>query len=236
MSRAVRVAACGLAAALLAGCAARRPQTLADRFVHKGGRHAAPAAYGANLTPGLSPQQKDAFAAEMAKAKALAAAASRKAPEGTAAVLEQQIPELSAARAALASAPTALNHQRVAQMYAKLGVLDAAYNHFTAAVGLDRKDASAYDGRARVWRDWGFPAMGLADAHHAIFYAPTSPAPQNTLGTLLLKLGLYADARAAFERALALAPDAPYVRANLCHLSLLQSSQDVPAEGCPTSP
>ena len=57
-------------------------------------------------------------------------------------------------------------------------------------------------------------------------YAPHRSAPHNTLGTVLAALGRAADARRAFERALALDPRAAYVHNNLCYLSFLEG--DVP--------
>src|SRR4029079_6395002 len=104
--------------------------------------------------------------------------------------LEDFDPELTAARKLLASNGTANHYRRVAEAYARLRVFDAAYDHFSAALRLDAKDAAAYDGRARVWRDWGLPGRGLSDAYRAVYLAPNSPVPRNTLGTLFVRLGL----------------------------------------------
>jgi tetratricopeptide (TPR) repeat protein len=105
-----------------------------------------------------------------------------------------------------------------------------AYDQYTAALRLNSKDAWTYDGRARVWRDWGFAGLGLSDAYHAVYLAPTSPVPQNTLGTLFLKIGLVDEARAAFARALALDPNASYALENLCRLA---AAKDGAVDRCP---
>lgn len=216
MSFGVRSGLCLVAATVLGACTSHRPVTVADQFVvgtpgaaagHVGGRT------GTNLAvlPPL-PHTNEAV------------------------TLERRDPELLAARLALAVAPTAEHHRRVAEAYARLGVRDAAYNHFTEAIRLSRNDAASYDGRARVWRDWGFSNLGLSDVYQAIHYAPKSAAPQNTLGTLLLKLGLLSDARTAFERALALDPGAGYARSNLCYVSRLEHDDAGDAGGCEAQP
>lgn len=136
--------------------------------------------------------------------------------------LERSDGALEDARALLDVEPTAVHHREMAEAYARSGVRDAAFDHFTAALKLRPRDSRALDGRARVWRDWGFPHLGLADVHRAIFYAPSSPGAYNTLGTMLLKLGLAREARAAFERALAVDSEATYAMNNLCYVDLLQ--------------
>ena len=139
-----------------------------------------------------------------------------------AATFERRDVRLAAARALVTIAPTAEHHRAVAGEYVRLGILDLAYNHFAAALHLDPHDAAAYDGRARVWRDWGYPHLGLSDVYRAIFYAPQSPAPRNTLGTLLLNMKLNAQAREAFEQTLARDPGAAYALNNLCYASLME--------------
>ena len=79
------------------------------------------------------------------------------------------------------------------------------------------------DGLARIWRDWGYPRLGLSDAVRAITCAPDSAVLSNTLGTLLLKMGRLADARLAFEQALSHDSRAAYALNNLCYTSLLQA-------------
>ena len=138
-----------------------------------------------------------------------------------AARLEEADTALREARLRLDVAPTGANHRLMAELYARQGVLDAAYDHFTEALTLNPRDSAAFDGRARVWRDWGQPALGMNDVHRAIFYAPTSAAPVNTLGTLMLRLGYVADARRAFARASALNADASYALNNLCYTDIV---------------
>ena len=101
------------------------------------------------------------------------------------ATVEARDPALAAALLQLRLTPSAAQHRAVAGEYQRLGILDAAFDQLTAATRLDPHDAAAYDARARIWREWGYPLMGVADANRAIFYAPTSASAQNTLGTLL---------------------------------------------------
>jgi tetratricopeptide (TPR) repeat protein len=143
----------------------------------------------------------------------------------TAGRLEEQNADLSAALRELRSAPSAAGHRAVAEIYVRIRVLDAAFDHFDRATRLDRSDAAAYEGLARIWRDWGLPHLGLADAHRAIHYAPQSASARNTLGTLLQTLGQYGEARAAYEQALARDAEAAYALNNLCHLSLAEGKK-----------
>ena len=128
---------------------------------------------------------------------------------------------LSAAFLGLTFDPTPAKHRRIAERYRELGILDFAYDHFHRAAQLDRSDAAAYEGLARIWRDWGMPALGLADALRAVHYAPSSPGVHNTLGTLLAALGQRTEARRAYEQAVALDAGAAYALNNLCYLSFL---------------
>lgn len=213
-----------VAAAVLGGCASHRPQSLAERYV-RGDRGLRAVTEGA--TPPRPAPVTDA-------PPAMPVADTR----GTnqAATLEHTNADLAAARLRLTIAPTADHHREVAQIYASLGVRDAAFDHFTAAVGLARRDAASYDGRARIWRDWGFPRLALSDAYRAIHYAPKSAVPQNTLGTLLLNMGLVTEARRAFERAVALDPSASYARANLCTASRRAGDAARSLEACGKAP
>jgi tetratricopeptide (TPR) repeat protein len=133
--------------------------------------------------------------------------------------IEAENPDLRAALDALAAQATPASHRRVAEAYRRTGVLDLAYDHYVAARDLDSEDAAAYEGLARIWRDWGVPDLGVGDARRAIYHAPAWPTAHNTLGTLLNALGQMAEARRAFERALGLDPEAAYVWTNLCYQS-----------------
>jgi tetratricopeptide (TPR) repeat protein len=141
---------------------------------------------------------------------------------GAASTLEAHDPVLSGALIEVAVAPTSERHLRIAERYRELGILDAAFDHYVRARGIAPHDARAYDGLARVWRDWGFPDRALAEAARAIHYAPDWPVSHNTSGTILAALGRGPDARRAFERALALDARATYAHNNLCYVSFLE--------------
>jgi tetratricopeptide (TPR) repeat protein len=146
--------------------------------------------------------------------------------------IEAQDSRLGAALLELRVAPSAAAHRAAAEEYRRLGVLDTAFDHLTAATRLDPRDAAAYDARARIWRDWGVPAWGLGDAQRAVYYAPSSATAHNTLGTLLAALGNADGARQEFEKALALDPSASFARANLCQLGTLAGNRGSVPVGC----
>jgi protein O-GlcNAc transferase len=198
------------AAALLCGCAARNGVA---------GRPPRPASTGE-----VSPDAQASVASlsdYMAKVRHLSASAE---PARTASVLEtleRRDADLAADLRRVSEAPTAAAHRAVAERYRVRGVLDAAHRHYNAAVKLDARDARAYDGLARVWRDWGLPQLALGDAYRAAHFAPASAAARNTLGTVMQALGRHQDARAAYELASWLDPEAAYAFNNLCYLSFL---------------
>lgn len=146
--------------------------------------------------------------------------------------VETADPVLRAALAGLSSAPTSERYRTVAIAYRAAGIDDRAFDYYTAAVRLDRTDAAAYDGLARIWRDWGVPQVGLVEAHRAIFHAPASAAARNTLGTLLQGLGQVKEARAAYEASLRLDPQAAYALSNLCALDLAAGRLDEGTAAC----
>jgi tetratricopeptide (TPR) repeat protein len=141
-------------------------------------------------------------------------------------------PVLRAALAELAKGRTADRHNAVAAAYIRLGIRDLAFDHLTAATAIAPLDGAAYDGLARLWRDWGFPALGLADAHRAVYYLPRSAAARHTLGTVFQALGFYAEARGAYEAALTLDPRAPWTLNNLCTLDLAVGRPADAARAC----
>ena len=98
-------------------------------------------------------------------------------------------------------------------------MLDAAYRNFNRAIALNPRDAAAYEGLAKVWRDWGLPALAVGDAHRATYYAPQSASARNTYGTVMQALGRDDDARAAYEPASRLDSKAAYAVNNLCYLA-----------------
>src|SRR5262245_10179399 len=97
--------------------------------------------------------------------------------------------QLAAALLAASVAPSPAAYRRVAREYRRVGIADQAHEYFTRAIHLDPTDAASYEALARIWRDWGTPDLGLADAYRAVHYAPDSPSAANTLGTLLQALG-----------------------------------------------
>jgi tetratricopeptide (TPR) repeat protein len=139
-------------------------------------------------------------------------------PSAQARSVESSDPELKSALALLSQEPTGAAHRRVAWAYFALGVLDRAQDHFVAALRVNPRDASAYDGRARVWREWGLYAMGLADAARAVYFAPQAPWAENTRGTLLEAIGDTCGALRAYTRAAALEPTATYPRQNIASM------------------
>lgn len=134
--------------------------------------------------------------------------------------LESTDPDLRDALTRLLLAPTAANYLDVSNQYLRHGVFDRADDFLNRSLAANGPDASIYDARARLWRDWGQPGEGLGDAHRAVFMAPQSAAAHNTLGTVLYRLGRRNEARASFTRALQVDVTAWYAMANLCHLNM----------------
>jgi tetratricopeptide (TPR) repeat protein len=190
----------------------------------------APAA-SANESGAASGLTAEALSDFMAKVRHLSTAA-RPSQRDSSEKLEDRDPELAAELAHLAFAPSAELECRVAERYRQHGVLDAAYRHFNRALALNSRDADAYEGLARVWRDWGVPRLGLADAHRATFFAPHSAAAQNTYGTLMQALGRYREAKMAYELASWLDPNAAYAVNNLCYLAFLEGRTDASIKSC----
>ena len=202
VSRTARAVLCATAIAVLSGCAS----------------HRAPAADGQRASAQAATGSLEEY---IGKVRQLSSAVRpRQSTEGM--TLERREPELQAAQALLAAEPTAEHHRAVGEIYARNGVLDAAHEQFKAALKMAPRDAAAHEGLARVWRDWGYPHLGLTDAHRAVFYAPSSPSARNTLGTFLLKMGLPNQAGVEFEHARTLDPGAAYPLSNLCYVALLQ--------------
>jgi Tfp pilus assembly protein PilF len=138
--------------------------------------------------------------------------------------LESSTPTLRQALADLGATPTASRHRVVAALYVRAGALDVAADHYSAAIELEPRDATSYEMRARILREWGVPHLGLGDAYRAIHYGRTASA-HNTLGTLFQRMGRTDDARAEYRRALALDPQAAYALANLRALDAEEAAQ-----------
>jgi len=80
------------------------------------------------------------------------------------ATIESQDGDLASALLQLALVRTAEHHRAVADEYRRLKILDAAFDHLSAATRIDPRDAAAYDARARIWRDWGVPELAIGEA------------------------------------------------------------------------
>jgi Flp pilus assembly protein TadD len=140
--------------------------------------------------------------------------------------LESWDERLSSALAIAAVQPTAEHERDVAAEYRRLGVLDMAYAHLNTAAKLDPDDAATFDGLARIWRDWGFPHLGMPDAIRAYKLAPASPIVANTVGTLYQSRGQLQEARRWYSRAQALDPNASYATNNLCYTAIVSAQSD----------
>lgn len=134
--------------------------------------------------------------------------------------LESWDPALRDALTEVSIAPNPAAYRRVAAAYRRFGVLDMAYGSLMQAVELDPADAGAHDELARIWRDWGFPHLGLDHSRRAVELAPHSPEAANTLGTLYAAGGVMEEAGRWFTRALTLDPSAAYARTNLCYVAI----------------
>jgi tetratricopeptide (TPR) repeat protein len=145
---------------------------------------------------------------------------------------EQRSPALAEAVASAQAFPSVENNLRAAEAYGEAGIPDQAYDYFARAARLDPQNAAAWDGMARIWRDWGFAGLGLPDAYRAVSFAPDSPVPQNTLGTILQTLGHGSEARARFGKALELDHGAAYALNNLCYSWLMDARTSDATRAC----
>jgi len=140
--------------------------------------------------------------------------------------------DLASALSRHTAAPTSDSEIGLGQAYVRVGILDKAYEHFANASRLDPREAAAWDGLARIWRDWGFPHFALGHAYRAVSAAPLSSAVHNTLGTILQALGQGPEARAQFARALELDGAAVYARNNLCYSWLMEGDTVAASAEC----
>ena len=136
------------------------------------------------------------------------------------ATLESQDTRIASAILRLGMDPSARSHHLLADAYRQAGVTDYAYKHWRLALRLDECDSRAWEGLARLWRDWGSPELALSDAHRAVYCKPDSASAHNTLGTILEALGQRQQARQSFEFALRLDAQAGFALNNLCYLAL----------------
>ena len=211
---------CAIALVTTAACAhGARPRTLASRLVH--GRP----------SPEAAPMPRPDVGTWIEKVREIQASA-RPAPRLPVLTVEGTDPALQQTLTRLATSSTSVNQVAAAFAYYRAGILDTAQDHLAEALRLDHSDPAAYDLRARIWRDWGFPAMAVADAHRAVYYAPRSPEARNTLGTVFLALGLTQEARSAYLKAAELDARASYAWSNVCHLSVLEGDLTSGEQAC----
>jgi tetratricopeptide (TPR) repeat protein len=221
----VRVCALALLVCLAAGCAAHRSPDTTSLFVH---RSRATYEDGATFDAPGAAGTKDAPKADgdsgSARAQAIPDPSVPKSPQPKSSdspTLESTTPNLAAIVAAVRLHPSADGYVALGTAYHRLGVLDEAENNFQRALQFNGKSAPAYEGLARVWRDWGLPEYGLGDAYRAVSIAPHSASAHNTLGTLLFALGDPEVAKTHFQRSLALDATAGYALNNLCYVSFM---------------
>ena len=217
----MRIFACVALSLVIAGCGTHRvansaPQTAPAPgapapSAESTGQVAAPAT---KREPAKRPPA-DSLEVFMRKVRALSAEARpERVPTTT---LESTRPRLAAAAAAATFAPSPETLRAAAAEYALAGVNDRAFEYLHRSIALAPRDAAGYDALARLWRDSGFPQLGLGDAYRAVYYAPASAIAHNTLGTMLQALGHRDAARREYERALGLESTAVYALNNLCY-------------------
>jgi tetratricopeptide (TPR) repeat protein len=151
--------------------------------------------------------------------------ARREALAHRAAAAPQQLRSIEGTDVALRDALAALGHHEsaaahvaVAQQYWRLHVYDAVYDHYSDAIRLEPRNVTAWDGRARVWREWRMTEPALSDVHRARYFGPGRPDVLNTLGTILEQAGQCGAARDAYASALKLDPSAAWANDNLVRL------------------
>ena len=146
--------------------------------------------------------------------------------------IEAHDPALAAALARATLEPTPVNLRALAAEYHRLGIADLAVHHAQRAAAIDPGDAVSHGMLARLWRDAGFPALGLTAAHRAVFLAPEAAGHRNTLGTVLQALGHRDLARQEYARAVALDARAWYAFNNLCYAWILDVQPGRAIENC----
>ncbi len=103
--------------------------------------------------------------------------------------LETRDPAIAAALLLASSQPTAERYRNLAERYRERGVLDAAYRNFNRAIALNPRDGAAYEGLARVWRDWGLPGARSRRRAPRHLLRATVGSARNTYGTVMQALG-----------------------------------------------
>jgi Flp pilus assembly protein TadD len=175
----------------------------------------------------LSPESLEAF---MTKVRHLSTEA--RPPRAAATTIEGTDALLAAAAFTADAAPSPRTLLAAAAEYRRVGIFDRAHGFLQKALALAPGDAAIHDAMARLWRDAGLPHLALGDAHRAVYFAPRSPEPRNTLGTVLQALGRRTDARLQYEHALRLDPSAAYALNNLCYAWILERRSDNAVSAC----
>jgi len=208
-------------AAAATGCAAHR-STITNTFVRQG----EPSVDLGGAVPG---PETATYVAQLRKL----AETARPRPKSTAPdAAESRDGPLRDRLAAVQETPSAATHLQVALEYRRLGILDAAFSHLSAALRLDPKDGAVYDMRARLWRAWGLPQLGLPDARKAVAFSPRAATAWNTLGLLLEESGNPDRGIPAYLHAIALDGDASYAWSNLCHAWTLRGDPAAAVPAC----
>jgi tetratricopeptide (TPR) repeat protein len=165
------------------------------------------------------------FMSEVRRATAVSAVSSK---SNVATRLETSNVQLREALAEVQARDSTAARHRAGAVYLHLGIRDAAFDQYKAAIRLNPRDAAAYDALARLWRDWGWLSFALSDAYRAVYYAPRSAEAHNTLGTILAALGRRDQARVVFQRAAWLDPGATWAAMNLCRVAAEGRTGTVP--------
>jgi tetratricopeptide (TPR) repeat protein len=197
-------------AGLATGCVAQRhkPESIADHFIRQGEPTV-------NFGGPVAKPSTDEYVAQLRK---LALEAHPREKSTTGEVAEGRDERLRQALIRLQAGPTAQAHRDVAVEYRRLRIADAAYGHLSTAIRLAPNEAASYDLRARLWRGWKLPQLGLPDARRAVALAPRSASAWNTLGLLLEETGRHAESLKAYLHAVVLEDDAAYAWSNLCRV------------------
>lgn len=184
----LRALVCAVAALFTAACAVRSPIPQVEPIVQT--------AEGAQ-TARIEPVEEGVDKARLFTVRSLP-------PRSTVQSVEAADPQLAAALVRVSLASSGENHRAVAEEYMRLGIFDKADEYLSAALEIDPHDAAAWDRKARIWRDGGFPWAALPHATRAVHFAPDSAEIHNTLGTILQALGRHEEARAEYAKALSL--------------------------------
>jgi tetratricopeptide (TPR) repeat protein len=148
------------------------------------------------------------------------------------ATIESGDPRLASGLLRLAVDRSADSLVNIAIRYSELGISDKAMDYYSEALSVDPRNLVGLDGRARVWRDWGFTAEALSDVDRGLKVAPYSAAFHNTRGTILQTLHRYAEAADEYTAAARLAPTSPYAINNRGYLAFIEGRTEEALRDC----